>query len=235
LPTVFLSYENNISTNAFLRSKSEYYLKLIIKQTMECLNSNCISYVAHKNSNPKNEIDANIILSTAGNQKLLPYNQNGIQIFFTPGNPKSKRLAEIMAENLKNIYYSPLGITIHPKEKNQSNGGSLVGTYVYMRLGNEKSKKDMLWLKENTEEISQNIIMSLTEYFGLPFAPCMRPLKGIAKLDSNIFSKPSKKSKIIGYIAKNKKTQISGQWEDWYIIGQNHNLGYVPSKFIDII
>ena len=47
--------------------------------------------------------------------------------------------------------------------------------------------------------------------------------------------KDTNKSKIIGFIAKNKRTQIHGQWENWYIIGKNLDLGYIPSKFIDVI
>lgn len=234
MPTVYLNYKNN--TNMLTKNKSEYYLKLIIRQTLECLNSNCISYVKPQNNffgNQNMKIDANIVLCTVKNKELIPCNKNGIQIFFTPGNPKSKRLAEIMAENLKNIYYNTSNVTIHPKKENQLNINNK--PHVYLCLGHENNTEDMAWLRKNTEEISQNIIMSLTEYFGLPFAPCIRALKGIAKLDSNIFSKPSTKSKIIGYIAKSKRTQIQGQWEDWYIIGKNLDLGYIPSKFIEII
>lgn len=229
MPTVYLNYKNNIKTNTMQKSRSEYYLKLIIRQTLECLNSNCISYV----TDIKNfKIDANITLSSISEKKLIPSANSGLQVFFIPGNPKSKRLAKTMAENLKNIYYNPLNVTIHPKEQNKLNINN--APHVYLGLGYENSKQDMIWLKENTEEISQNIIMSLTEYFGLPFAPCIRSLKGIAKFDSNIFSKPNTKSKIIGFIEKNKKIKVSGQWEDWYIIGKNLDLGYIPSKFIDV-
>ncbi len=233
MPTVTLSYRNYDRTST--KNKSEYYLKLIIRQTLECLNSNCISYVNFKNPRQNIKTDASIVLSTTSEPKLIPSMQGGIQIFFIPGNPKSKRLAGIMAENLRNIYYKPTNVTIHPKQKSQLSIPKNNEANVYLSFGFENNKKDMEWLKENTEEISQNIIMSLTEYFGLPFTPCLRPLMGIAKSDSNIFSKPSTKSKTIGFIAKNKKTIIQGQWEDWYVIGKNLDLGYIPSRFIDAI
>lgn len=227
MPTVYLNYKHN---TVMQKNKSEYFLKLIIKQTLECLNSNCISYV----TNNKNfKIDANVTISPASKEKSLPYIHSGLQIFFTPGNPKSKRLAVIMAENLKNIYYHPSNVTIHPKEKNQININD--EPHVCLCLSYENNEKDLVWVKENTEEISQNIIMSLTEYFGLPFCPGIKPLKGIAKFDSDIFSKPNIKSKIIGFIAKNKRTKIAGQWEDWYIIGKNFDLGYIPSKYINVL
>lgn len=230
MPTVSLIYKNNFKLGKRPKNQSEYYLKLIIKQTLECLNSNCISYVTNKNFSQKAKIDANIVLSPNMSSNLIFSNLKGIQVFFTPGNPKSKRLAKIMAENLKNIYYDPPSVRIHPKEKINLNE-----TYVYLQLGQNNSKEDNIWLRGNTEEISQNIIMSLTEYFGLPFVACIKPLRGFAISDSDVFSKPNTKSKIIGHITKNKKTKINGQWENWYIIGQNHDLGYVPSKFIDII
>lgn len=233
--TVSLSYKNNTKQNIMSNNKSEYYMKLIIRQTLKCLNSNCISYIARQNAFSKvnfPKIDANIILTTISNNKLIPYNRSGIQVFFKAGNPKSKRLATIMAENLKNIYYASSSVTMHPLKKEEPDMQKDNIAYVHLEFG-YSSKKDTEWIKENTEEISQNIIISLTEYFGLPFVACIKPFPGMTKSDSNIFSKPSTKSKIVGYITKNKKTEIQGQWESWYIIGKNNDLGYIPAKFIE--
>ncbi len=241
MPTVYLKYKYNPKSKLMLSQRYEYYLKLIIKQTLMCLNSNCISYIeanknpSNKTKSPKIKIDASIVLTVDSHQEATPYRQSGICIFFIPGNPKSKRLAQIMKDNLRNIYSPHSNVTLHPIKNSQIEIIDENQAKVTLSLGYVDSKNDFIWLKENTEEISQNIIMSLTQYFGLPFAMCMKPVSGFSKFDTNIFAKPSLKSNVLGFIPQNKKIQISGQWEDWYIVGKNYNLGYVPCKFIEII
>ncbi len=234
MPTVSLKYMQNPNLDNILSKKSEYYLKIIIKQTLRCLNSNGISYILDeispcKSSNCKPEDNMDIILATNLCEDVIPCNKYGIYILFTPGNPNSKRLAQIIKENLKNIYFDPSHIALYPMKQTQNK------TMVTISLGHMDNKKDSTWLKENTDEISQNIIMSLTQYFGLPFAICMKPINGFFKFDANIFERPNLKSNIIGFAPRNKKVQVVGQWEDWYIIGKNYDLGYTPCKFIEII
>lgn len=241
MPVISLKYKQNPNLNNILSNRSEYYLKLIIKQTLECLNSNGISYLPSGNapckcSAYKIKSSADISLATNLYEGAVPCNKHGIYILFTPGNPHSKRLAHIIKENLKNIYFDPSHVMLYPiKKQNKMVAPTENNAKVTISLGHIDNKKDLTWLKENTEEISQNIIMSLTQYFALPFAICMKPINGFFKSDANIFAKPSLKSNIVGFAPKDKKVKITGQWQDWYIVGKNYDLGYTPCKFVEII
>ncbi len=239
MPIVFLKPTQN-STSKNL--KLEYYLNLIVAQTEECLNSNGISYISEKDINNQtlneyitsnNMADlVNINLKNNLTNECLPSENHGIYVFFKAGNPKSKRLASVISKNLKNIYFNPSNVKMISDNTAQNNLKS--STTIDIGLGYQNNTEDIKWIQNNTEEISQNIIMSLTEYFGLPFVPCFRPRQGITINHASVFEKPCLNSKIIGSAEKNKKISILGQWEDWYIIGKNQKLGYIQSKFTAI-
>ncbi len=216
----------------------QYYLDLILNETVSCINSNSIRYeIVDNQSFPNDPIMLNkpfkedtdsvfLTLQMDSRNNPEPTN-NQIKIFFKEADANSKRLAEIFSENLAKIYSNEI-ILESSDEEFISDMPS-----VTIALEQPLTLEDITWIRQNIDEISKQLIFSLDEYFGLPFVSCTNTTEGISLADESIRKRPTLNSEVIGSIEKNAKVQILGQWEDWYIVQNNNNdLGYVQTKFI---
>ncbi|MGN1041471.1 MAG: hypothetical protein ACI4PJ_01890, partial [Acutalibacteraceae bacterium] len=135
---------------------SEYYIKLIIKEISECLNSNGISYYAGDDEPDKNFQDSSesvtLTVEMSSSPGPMPGEKTGIYIFFNAGNSESKRLAEIFENNIKNLYHSPQNVKII------SNNSSTIDKIpkITISIGYTDSPEDMEWLKNNIDFISKS-------------------------------------------------------------------------------
>lgn len=204
-------------------STADYYLNLIADETTACLNANGISFSSEDDA-PENA--AEIVLKT---ENLKSTQTPGMKIIFPSGDPESSRLAKIIFENMKKIYFNPSNIKIIPSNIPRGKGPSV--TIVFE---NPQTEENLTWIRQNTEEVAAQIIMSLTEFFGVPYVACQEMQTGMAKEDESIRSRPNLISAVVGSTNKGEKVNVLGQWEDWYIIGENGNIGYIQTKFIEI-
>lgn len=207
----------------------EYYIKLIISQIKECINLSGISYSENPNLSNVPLQTAQIIFDSNNELNSIPADNGGVYIFFIAGNPESKRLATIISKNLGNIYYDSKNVKIISQNEINSDFPT-----VTIGLGFENNLKDIEWVRENTEEIAKNIVMSLSEYFGLPFVACQKSNIGVTTADVTLYGRPSEMSEIIRSIPANTKVKIVSQWENWYLIGENQHLGYVQNRYVTL-
>lgn len=214
-------------------SSEQYYLELMTDEITSCLNGNAISYkILTSNYNDFTNSDKEyIIINLEVNDTEDTNKQSKIKILFTEGNPMSKRMSDILLRNITRIndQSSPIEIVTDRTTSNQPSINSI--TVIFENMLNPKAIE---WIRQNIEEISVQFIMSLTEYFGLPFVPCNEMRTGMAKIDESLRLRPNLNSEIVGSVEANKKIDVLGQWEDWYIVGKNNNLGYIQTKFIEI-
>lgn len=212
--------------------KYQYYISLIEDELKECLNANGISYASGGNYPNENLARSsqivNISFGTNEKSEILPGETSGIHIVFGAGNPDSKRLSEIFMENFKNFYSDEISARIISQESVQDSASVTINT------GFADNPEDMAWLRDNTDSIAQAIVLSLCEYFGIPFIGCENQTIGVANTDATIFDKPALNARVLGNITENSKVKINSQWEDWYIIGENGKLGYVQTKFVNV-
>lgn len=224
----FVSFETDMGNG----TKYEYYIGLIIDEIKECLNANAISYVSQGNypseSMIQNSQAVSMSFGTIERSQALPGETSGIHILFGAGNPKSKRLAEILEENL-NSFYSDEIPTRLISDNEPPNPVSIT-----INLGFSSNNEDMAWLRDSTDSVAKAVVLSLCEYFGIPFIGCQNYTMGVANTNATIFDKPSLNSKVLGNITENSKVKINSQWENWYIIGDNGRLGYVQTKFVNV-
>lgn len=214
-------------------AKYEYYINLLTDEVKECLNANAISYTFQSDYPDKTMADNNQIVNMnfGINEKsidILPGETSGIHIIFGAGNPESKRLSEILAENLKNFYSDEIPTRIISEERSQN------PTSITINMGFTENSEDMSWLRSSTDSVAKAVVLSLCEYFGIPFVGCDNQVMGTANADATIFDKPSLNAKVLGNITANSKVKINSQWENWYIIGENGKLGYVQTKFVNV-
>lgn len=178
MPNLFLSpsvQEYNPYVNGL--GSEEYYMNLIADAMEPYLIASGISFTRN---NPNDTLSQSIALSNAGNydfhlalhSNAAPPNLSGqIQgpdIYYYSTSSEGRRAAQIFEENLKVIYPNP----------------SLVNTVANTTLAELRLTRapanlielayhdnfaDAMWIINNINLIARTLVLSLTEYFGIPF------------------------------------------------------------------
>ena len=111
--------------------------------------------------------------------------------------------------------------------QNLSVGGMSVGYWEY--------PDDALWIQENIPRIAANLVLSLTEYFGLPYtAPTPQPgqVSTVSGGPVNLRSGPSLQSPVTARLPDGDGVTVYGRYQDWYVVSHGEHLGYVSAPFI---
>ncbi len=226
MPTIYINTKNDYKSKND-NSNCEYYSNLISSEIKNALNSNAISLA---NNIIERETSEEIPDFSNINLQIDSENNNSsdyiISISYKSGNPQSQRLKNILEINLKNII--PENTDIKTTEADEHDFEEDI--IIKINCSNEENFR---WLRNNIENLSAAIIMSLTEYFGIPFIPYTGVIYGRAIKDANIFRRPSTKSEIVQTLTEGEKVKLLSQWEDWYVAEKNGILGYINTYFID--
>ena len=135
-------------------------------------------------------------------------------------------------ENLRDIYPLP--------EKVSTRATTSLGEVrqprfpsVLLELGYHDNPDDALWIQENIPRIAANLVLSLTEYFGLPYtAPSPQPgqVSTVSGGPVNLRSAPSLQSPVTARLPDGET--VYGRYQDWYVVSHGEHLGYVSAPFI---
>lgn len=223
----------------------EYYMNLIADAMIPYLRSSGISFT--RNSKDMTAADA-IAQSNRGKYDLhLALHSNaappsqygefrGVDVYYSPKSSLGKRAAQIFAQNLKSIYPLPSKVRTVPTttigEVSQTRAPA-----VFLELGYHDNVSDAQWVTDNINEIAANLVLSLTEYFGIPFVQASNPRRGRVTITSgtlNLRSRPSLSSGILASMPDNAALTVLGQWRDWYVVNYNGITGYALSRYITI-
>ena len=224
----------------------EYYMNLIADAMIPYLLSSGIQYT--RNS-PGMTASQAIAQSNSGNYDLhLALHSNaapegqygtytGVDVYYSPISIRGRRAADIFVRNLKSIYPNPSMVraitTTTIGEVTQTRAPA-----VFLELGYHDNVGDANWVADNIERIARNLVLSLTEYFGIPFVEPMTPRMGTVSLNSgtlNLRSRPSRTSRIITSIPNGAVLTVVGQWQDWYVVNYRGLVGYVASRYVRLM
>ena len=158
----------------------------------------------------------------------------GILAFYYPTSANGRRAAELFVENLRDIYPLP--------EKVSTRATTSLGEVrqprfpsVLLELGYHDNPDDALWIQENIPRIAANLVLSLTEYFGLPYtAPTPQPgqVSTVSGGPVNLRSGPSLQSTVTARLPDGDGVTVYGRYQDWYVVSHGEHLGYVSAPFI---
>lgn len=246
MPIIYLSpstQENNIYVSG---GSEEEWMNRLADAMVPYLNASGIQY---SRNTPDMTAASSIRASNAGNYDLhLSLHSNaappdkygqarGIIVFYYPGSANGKRAAEIMADNLKSIYPLPDLVraesTTSIGEVRQTRAPS-----VFLELGYHDNPDDAAWVKNNLDQIAKTIVLSLTEYFKIPFLSPNSPRQGVVDVNwgyLNIRSRPSTNSPVIAKAYDGAVLTILNQWQGWYLVSFDGTEGYASSDFITIL
>ena len=174
MPKVFLSPSTQEWNQYATDGNEELYMNLLADRIEPYLRSCGISFVRN---DPVRNVTGAIADSNAGSYDVhLALHSNaapeslagklrGIDIYYAPKSEQSRRLADIIANNLKSIYPLPDKVRAIPT----TSLGEVLRTKavaVLCELGYHDNFADEAWLKNNLENIARNIVRSLCDYFG---------------------------------------------------------------------
>lgn len=158
----------------------------------------------------------------------------GIIAFYYPGSTEGQRAAQIFVNNLRAIYPLPDKVVIRPTT---SLGEVRFPKFpaVLLELGYHDNYEDARWIEGNIDRIAQNLVLSLTDYFDIPFIWPTTPWQGTVHAGGgtlNLRSRPSITAPVIASIPHGAQVTVYGQYEDWYVVRYGDYMGYAAARFI---
>lgn len=245
MPIIYLSpstQENNYFVNG---GTEEEYMNLIADKMIPYLDASGIRY---SRNTPSMTAATSIAASNAGNYDLhLAIHSNaapegrygtvrGSIVFYYPGSQRGKRATEIFANNLRSIYPLPALVRAEPTtaigEVRRVRAPS-----VFLELAYHDNEEDATWIKENLDEIARNLVLSLTDYFDIPFLTPVPARSGSVDVDwgaLNIRNRPDLQARILAQAPDGAPLTILNQWQDWYLVNYNGIIGYARRDFVSV-
>lgn len=246
MPIIYLSPSTQESNLYVTGGSEEEWMNRLADAMIPYLNASGIQYVRNT---PDMTAGSSIRASNAGNYDLhlalhsnasAPANYGntrGIIVFYYPGSTRGKRAAEIVADNLKSIYPLPnrarAEATTSIGEVRQPRAPS-----VFLELGYHDNADDAAWVVNNLDEIARNIVLSLTEYFGIPFLYPTSQRRGVVDVSwgyLNIRSRPSTSAPVVARAYDGAQLIILNQYQNWYLVSFDGTEGYANRDFITLI
>lgn len=178
MPKIYLSPSLQ-EFNLFVDGTSEEENMNLIADAMEpYLKASGIEFVRNRpemtlteviEQSNKENVDFHLALHSNAAPPSLEGKLRGSDVYFFDGSYFGQKGAEIIAENLKEIYPNPEKVQTVPtkvlRELRRTTAPSALVEVAY-----HDNVEDAKWIQENIEEIGKNLVVSLTEYFGIPFA-----------------------------------------------------------------
>lgn len=224
----------------------EYYMNLVADAMEPYLRSSGIQFTRNlrdmtaadsiRQSNRGN-YDLHVALHSNAAPENMYGQYRGIDVYYSPISPRGRRAAQIFVRNLKSIYPIPSDVraltTTAIGEVTQTRAPA-----VFLELGYHDNVQDANWITGNIERIAANLVLSLTEYFGIPFIEPSPVRRGVVRVSFgtlNLREKPSRTSRILASIPNGAPLTIFGQWQGWYVVNYRGLVGYVDSRFVNIV
>ena len=243
MPIIYLSpstQENNLYVNG---GTEEEWMNRLADAMEPYLTASGIRY---SRNTPDMTAASSIRASNAGNYDLhLALHSNaapegqygqirGILVFYYPGSVQGQRAATLVADGLKTLYPLPNRVRAEPTTS-VGEVRRVRAPSVFLELGYHDNPDDALWIQENLPRIAANLVLSLTEYFGLPYtAPTPQPgqVSTVSGGPVNLRSAPSLQSPVTARLPDGDGVTVYGRYQDWYVVSHGEHLGYVSAPFI---
>ncbi|MDO4732562.1 MAG: SH3 domain-containing protein, partial [Bacillota bacterium] len=111
-------------------------------------------------------------------------------------------------------------------------------TAVLLETAYHDNREDAEWIISNLNLIARALVLSLTQYFGIPFVEPNTVQRGVIDTESfpvNIRSGPSFEAPSLIVVPNGAGVIITGTAENWYIVDYMGTIGYVNQAYITLV
>lgn len=246
MPIIYLSPSTQENNYYVTGGTEEQWMNRLADAMVPYLTASGIQYVRNT---PEMTAASSIRASNAGNYDLhLALHSNaapegqygtirGIIVFYYPGSSSGRRAAQIVADNLKAIY--PLPDNVRAESTTAIGEVRRVrAPSVFIELGYHDNPDDATWVTNNLDAIARNIVLSLTEYFGLPFLEPQSPRPAVVDVSwgyLNIRDRPNTGAPVLARAYDGARLTVLNEWQGWYLVRFNGVLGWASSNFITLV
>ena len=160
-------------------------------------------------------------------------NVRGIIAFYYPSSTKGQRAAQIFVNNLRAIYPLPDQVVTRSTTSLGEVRDSKFPA-VLLELGYHDNVDDATWIETHLPDIARNLVLSLTDFFDIPFIWPTDPWEGTVSVSGtlNLRSRPSTQSAVIANIPNGASVQVYGRYENWYVVRYGDYVGYAAARYI---
>lgn len=244
MPTIYLSPSTQQANPYITGGTEEYYMNRLADAMVPYLRSSGIQYTRNT---PDMTAASSIRASNAGNYDVhLALHSNaapdalsgqirGTDVYFYPGSTSGRRLADLLVDNLKQVYPNPAKVRAVPTtslgEVSRTRAPGVLIEYAY-----HDNVEDANWIKNNLDSIARATVRALTEYFGIPFVepqPAQEARVNVSSGYLNIRSKPSTNSTVLARAYDGDPITILGEWQGWDVVNYRGTVGYAASQYIE--
>ncbi|MBE6964153.1 MAG: peptidoglycan hydrolase [Ruminococcaceae bacterium] len=245
MPIIYLSPSTQDWNSYVTGSGSEEYnMNLLADALVPYLVSNAIQY---RRNRPEMTAASSIREANSGYYDLyLALHSNaapegrygeerGIIVFYYPGSAEGQRAAELIAQELRQIYPLPAQVTTRPTT---SLGEVRLPRFpsVLVEIGYHDNYADAVWVETHMDAIARQLARALTEFFGLPFIYPMDPEDGTVSVNYgtlNLRSYPSSTATVLANMPNGAEVRVYGEWQGWYVVHYQGYVGYAAAAYID--
>lgn len=246
MPIIYLSPSTQENNYYVTGGTEEQWMNRLADAMEPYLTASGIRYVRNT---PEMTAASSIRASNSGNYDLhvalhsnaAPEGQygsaRGIIVFYYPGSSAGRRAAQIMADNLKAIYPLPNLV--------RAEGTTAIGEVrrvrapsVFLEIGYHDNPDDATWVTNNLDPIARNLVLSLTEYFGLPFLeprPSRQAVVDVSWGTLNIRDRPNTSAPVLASVQDGTPLTVLNEWQGWYLVRLNGILGWASGNFITLL
>ena len=158
----------------------------------------------------------------------------GIIAFYYPTSTQGQRAAQIFVNNLREIYPLPDQVTARSTTTLGEVRDSKFPANL-LELGYHDNYEDARWIENNITEIARNLVLSLTDYFDIPFIWPTDPWEGTVQAGGstlNLRSRPSTSASVVTSIPNGARVRVYGRYGDWYVVRYGDYTGYAAAQYI---
>ena len=245
MPIIYLSPSTQENNHYVSGGTEEQYMNLLADKMIPYLDASGIRYVRNT---PDMTAASSIAASNAGSYDLhLALHSNaapdgrygevrGSIVFYYPGSAQGQEAAQLIANGLKAIYPLPNLVRAQPTtaigEVRRVRAPS-----VFLELAFHDNEADAAWIKNNLDAVARSIVLSLTEYFGIPFYEAERPRDGLVDVSwgvLNIRARPDTGAPILAQAPDGARLTILNGSDGWYLVDYNGTVGYASDDFVTV-
>ena len=244
MPVIYLSPSTQEFNEYITGGSEEYWMNLLADAMEPILTSSGIRYIRNT---PDMTAASSILASNAGNYDLhLALHSNasgegqagqnrGILAFYYPGSAQGLRAAQLLVDGLKAIYPLPNLVRTEPTTT-LGEIRRVRAPSVLLELGYHDNYEDAVWITSHIDAMAENLVLSLTEFFGIPFFRSSNPLPGVVQVEQgalNVHERPAYDAPVIARLYNGTQVTVLNEYYGWYLIQMGDLPGY--ANFIQLL